>query len=67
MSGDPGRLERTPEPVVRVRAVTKLFKTFKAVDDVSFEVYSGEIVGIVAPPRPSPRRSKMSPGEAVVR
>jgi len=38
-----------PEPVVRVQGVTKLFKSSRAVDGVSFEAYPGEIVGIVGP------------------
>jgi ABC-2 type transport system ATP-binding protein len=37
------------EPVVEVKSITKLFKTCKAVDSVSFEVYPGEILGIVGP------------------
>jgi len=35
------------EAVVRVENVTKLYKHFKAVDDVSFEVFPGEILGVV--------------------
>jgi ABC-2 type transport system ATP-binding protein len=38
-----------PDPVVEVHHISKLFKSFRAVDDVSFEVYPGEIVGIVGP------------------
>lgn len=37
------------EPVVEVQGITKFFKSFKAVDNVSFEVYPCEIVGIVGP------------------
>jgi ABC-2 type transport system ATP-binding protein len=37
------------QPVVEVKSITKLFKAFKAVDSVSFEVYPSEIVGIVGP------------------
>jgi len=37
------------EAVVRVENVTKLYKAFKAVDDVSFEVFPGEILGVVGP------------------
>jgi ABC-2 type transport system ATP-binding protein len=37
------------EPVVEVNSITKLFKAFKAVDSVSFEVYPSEILGIVGP------------------
>jgi ABC-2 type transport system ATP-binding protein len=42
-------LGRMPDPVVEVHHISKLFKSFRAVDDVSFEVYPGEIVGIVGP------------------
>lgn len=42
-------LGRMSEPVVEVRSITKLFKAFKAVDSVSFEVYPSEILGIVGP------------------
>jgi ABC-2 type transport system ATP-binding protein len=38
-----------PEAVVEIRNVTKLFKAFKAVDDVSFDVRRGEILGLLGP------------------
>lgn len=37
------------KPVVEVKNLTKLFKTLRAVDDVSFEVYQGEILGLLGP------------------
>ncbi len=38
-----------PEPVVQVQGITKYFKAFKAVDDVSFDVRRGEILGLLGP------------------
>lgn len=37
------------EPVLRVRGVSKSFAAIHAVDDVSFEVHSGEILGLIGP------------------
>lgn len=37
------------EPVVRVRELTKVFKSLKAVDNVSFSIYPGEILGLLGP------------------
>ena len=36
-------------PAVEVRNITKLFNGFKAVDDVSFEIMPGEILGLLGP------------------
>jgi branched-chain amino acid transport system ATP-binding protein len=36
-------------PVVRVRGLTKAFGGINAVDDVSFDVHDGEILGIIGP------------------
>jgi len=37
------------EPVVEVKGLTKVFKTLKAVDNVSFAIYPGEILGLLGP------------------
>lgn len=37
------------EPVVEVRGLTKVFKKLRAVDDVSFHIYPGEILGLLGP------------------
>lgn len=37
------------EPVVEVKGLTKVFKTIKAVDNVSFAIYPGEILGLLGP------------------
>lgn len=37
------------EPVVEVKGLTKAFKTIKAVDNVSFAIYPGEILGLLGP------------------
>ncbi|MEE9614165.1 MAG: ABC transporter ATP-binding protein [Thermodesulfobacteriota bacterium] len=37
------------EKLVEVKGLTKLFNGFRAVDDISFEVARGEIVGLVGP------------------
>ena len=36
-------------PLVEVRGLTKLFNGFKAVDDISFEMREGEILGLMGP------------------
>jgi len=36
-------------PVLEVRGLTKVFKTLKAVDDVSFNLNEGEILGLLGP------------------
>lgn len=36
-------------PVVEVRNLTKTFDSFKAVDNVSFDLYQGEILGLLGP------------------
>ena len=38
-----------PEPVVKVRNISKRFGGNVAVDDVSFDVYPGEILGVIGP------------------
>jgi len=37
------------EPILKVNAVTKCFGGLTAVDDVSFQVHPGEIVGLIGP------------------
>lgn len=37
------------EPVVQVENLTKFFKTLKAVDNLSFDIYPAEILGLVGP------------------
>ncbi len=37
------------EPVVRVRSISKAFGGNQAVDDVSFDVFPGEILGVIGP------------------
>lgn len=37
------------EPVVEVKELTKVFRSFRAVDNVSFEIYPGEILGLLGP------------------
>ena len=37
------------EPVVRVKELTKVFKSLKAVDSVSFSIFPGEILGLLGP------------------
>ena len=39
----------TGDPVVRVRGMGKAFGGIKAVDDVSFDVHDGEILGVIGP------------------
>jgi branched-chain amino acid transport system permease protein len=50
-AGNPGRAGRGPgdEPIMEVRNVSKAFIGLKAVDDVSFAVRDGEILGIIGP------------------
>ncbi|MBN1272294.1 MAG: ABC transporter ATP-binding protein [Candidatus Aminicenantes bacterium] len=38
-----------PEAVVEIKGLTKDFKTLRAVDDVSFCIYPGEILGLLGP------------------
>lgn len=42
-------LERMSEPLVEVYGLTKVFRSLKAVDNVSFQIYSGEILGLLGP------------------
>ncbi len=37
------------DPLVKVRNMTKSFGGIKAVDDVSFDVVAGEILGVIGP------------------
>ena len=37
------------EPVVAVEGLTKVFKSLKAVDNVSFSIFPGEILGLLGP------------------
>jgi branched-chain amino acid transport system ATP-binding protein len=39
----------TGDPVVRVRGIGKSFGGIRAVDDVSFDVHDGEILGVIGP------------------
>src|ERR1700744_5083417 len=49
-SGKSGVVNAHHDPTrVEVRHLTKTFGTFRAVDDVSFSVCDGEIVGLVGP------------------
>lgn len=37
------------EKVIEIKNLTKLYKNLKAVDDLSFDVYKGEILGLLGP------------------
>lgn len=37
------------EPIVEVKSLTKVFKSLKAVDNVSFRIFPGEIMGLLGP------------------
>lgn len=37
------------EPIVEVKELTKVFKSLRAVDNVSFSIYPGEILGFLGP------------------
>lgn len=37
------------EPVVEIKRLTKVFKSLKAVDEVSFNIFPGEILGLLGP------------------
>lgn len=39
--------QETPQPLIRLEHVTKRYRKFKAVDDVTFDVASGEVIGFV--------------------
>ncbi len=38
-----------PQPVLEVRSISKQFESLRAVDDISFEVGRGEILGVLGP------------------
>jgi ABC-type phosphonate transport system ATPase subunit len=40
---------RTPRPVIQVSGFRKTYRSTVAVDDVSFEVYDGEIFELIGP------------------
>jgi len=42
-------MEFNPEPIISVQGLTKRFGTFTAVDNVTFEVCPGEVVGYLGP------------------
>jgi len=37
------------EPIIKIENLSKTYGRIKAVDDISFEVYRGEIFGMVGP------------------
>jgi len=46
---DPGHPSKPQEVVVRVRNITKSFGGIRAVDNVSFDLKQGEILGVIGP------------------
>jgi ABC-type Fe3+/spermidine/putrescine transport system ATPase subunit len=46
---DPSAARRSSEPVLRVRGLTKIYGTARAVDDVSFDLNAGEVVTLLGP------------------
>ena len=38
-----------PKPIVEVRKLTKRFGDFTAVDNISFDIHEGEILGLLGP------------------
>ncbi|MBK9975348.1 MAG: hypothetical protein IPP14_11310 [Planctomycetes bacterium] len=38
-------------PMIEVRGITKFYGTFKALDEVSFDVAKGEVLGFLGPQR----------------
>ena len=46
---DPGHASKPQEVVVRVRNITKSFGGIRAVDNVSFDLKQGEILGVIGP------------------
>jgi branched-chain amino acid transport system ATP-binding protein len=46
---DPGQASNPQEIVVRVRNITKSFGGIRAVDNVSFDLKQGEILGVIGP------------------
>lgn len=47
--GDAASADRDGAPVIETRNVTKIFGNFKAVDNVSFSVFRGEVFGLLGP------------------
>jgi ABC-2 type transport system ATP-binding protein len=41
-----------PKPIVEVRNLTKRFGDFAAVDNISFDINEGEILGLLGPNGP---------------
>src|SRR6478672_6610604 len=48
-TGTPGVAEPLTKPLLELNAVTKQFGGLKAVEDVTFQVYPGQIVSIIGP------------------
>lgn len=47
-SGD-GQLAAADQPVIEIQNLSRLFKTTKAVDDLSFRVHPGQVFGFIGP------------------
>lgn len=46
--------------IIEVKNLTKIYKDLKAVDDLSFEVYEGEILGLLGPNVPRYEQKTLS-------